>query len=188
MNLIEERKRINLWKQEIVTTKQELQTAENRLQAATTELADAKSARDVLQLVAKATQQRAHSKLAEVVSSCLSSVFDDPYEFHIEFAYSRGKTEATLRFSRRGLSVDPMTASGGGMIDVAAFALRIACIMLHRPKLSRVVVIDEGFKFVSAEYRDNIRQMLEEISEKLRIQIIQVTHIKELEVGNVITI
>ena len=146
----------------------------------------AQSAQQILQFVAQAVQQKVHDRISEVVSSCLSTVFDDPYKFKIVFERKRGKTEASLRFQRRGLDVDPLTASGGGMVDVAAFALRVACLMLHRPRLSRVVVIDEGFKFVSAQYRENVRKMLEGLAEDLDIQIIQVTHIEELETGKVI--
>jgi len=143
-------------------------------------------AQEILQLIAQAVQQKAHERISKVVSSCLSTVFDDPYEFKIQFERKRGRTEASLRFLRRGLDVDPLSASGGGMIDVAAFALRVACLMLHRPRLSRVVVIDEGFKFVSSQYRENVRSMLEGLAEDLGIQIVQVTHIEELETGKVI--
>lgn len=160
----------------------------SNLNKARQELADAQAAQETLQLITEAIQHQVHQKISEVVSSCLSTVFDDPYEFKIEFEKKYSKTEAHLRFIRRGLDVDPLTASGGGMVDVAAFALRVACIMLYHPKLSRVVVIDEGFKFVSEEYQDNVCQMLNELSDKLGIQIIQVTHIKKLETGKVITL
>lgn len=145
-------------------------------------------AQDLLQRVAQAVQQKAHERISAVVSSCLSAVFDDPYEFKIEFARKRGRTEAALRFTRRGLDVDPLTASGGGVVDVAAFALRVACLMLHRPRLSRIVVLDEPFKFVSAEYRDNVRAMLEGLCKDLGLQIIMVSHINELETGKIIEI
>lgn len=156
------------------------------LEASRAKLVATQNAQELLQLVSKAVQEQAHRQIAEVVSSCLRTVFDDPYEFAIKFEQKRGKTEASLRFVRRGLDVDPLTASGGGMIDVAAFALRVSCLMLHRPALSRVVVIDEGFKFVSAKYRDNVRLMLEGLAKDLGLQIVQVTHIKELETGKVI--
>jgi len=149
-------------------------------------IARTQEAQTILQLVAEAVQQKAHEKLAQVVSSCLSTVFEDPYRFKIQFERKRGKTEAHLRFLRRGLDVDPITASGGGAVDVAAFALRVACLMLHRPRLSKIVVLDEPFKFVSAQYRENIKAMLESLTDDLGIQIIMVTHIEELEAGKVI--
>jgi len=151
-------------------------------------LKTAQDAQEVLQLLAQAVQQQAHARISEVVSRCLTAVFDDPYEFKIVFERKRGRTEAILRFVRGDLDVDPLTASGGGMIDVAAFALRVACLMLARPRLSKVIVLDEPFKFVSAQYRGNVRSMLEQLSEEMEMQIIMVTHIEELETGNTIEI
>jgi DNA repair exonuclease SbcCD ATPase subunit len=144
------------------------------------------AAQEILQLVAQAVQQQAHEKLSAVVTKCLESVFDDPYEFKIEFERKRGRTEASLRFVRRELDADPLSSTGGGVVDVAAFALRVACLMLHRPRLSKVVILDEPFKFVSAQYREGVRSMLEELAGDLGIQIIMVSHIEELETGKII--
>ena len=188
MDLKSEKTELKQTLQRIKFTEGALEEERERLQLAEEKLLHAKQAQDVLQLLAQAVQQQAHKKISEVVSSCLSAVFDDPYEFKVVFERKRGRTEAHLRFLRRGLEVDPLTASGGGMIDVAAFALRVACLVLHRPKLSRVVVLDEPFKFVSSEYRDNVRGMLEGLSKRMNIQFILVTHIEELEIGKVITL
>lgn len=149
-------------------------------------VARTQDAQELLQLVAQAVQQRAHERVSTVVSSCLSTVFEDPYEFKILFERKRGRTEASLRFTRRGLDVDPLSASGGGVVDVAAFALRAACLMLHRPRLSKLIVLDEPFKFVSEEFHPNIRSMIEQLAEDLGLQIIFVTHIHELETGKII--
>lgn len=151
-------------------------------------LANSRQAQEVLQLLAQAVQQKAHERISHVVSSCLSAVFEDPYEFHIEFERKRGRTEASLRFRRRGLEVDPLTASGGGVVDVAAFALRIACLVMHRPRLSRILVLDEPMKYVSAEYRPAVREMLEQISSEMKVQIIMVTHAEDLATGKIINL
>lgn len=145
-------------------------------------------AQSILQGIAQSVQQLAHQKIAEIVSSCLSSVFDEPYEFKIYFEQKRGKTEARFRFIRGTLDVDPITASGGGVVDVAAFALRVACLLLHRPRLRRVIVLDEPFKFVSSQYRENVREMLESLANNMGLQIIMVTHDEALETGTVIEI
>jgi ABC-type Mn2+/Zn2+ transport system ATPase subunit len=144
-------------------------------------------AQEILQYLAQAVQQQAHQKISEVVSLCLSAVFgEDAYQFGIEFQRKRGKTEAVLKFKRGDLAADPLSATGGGVVDVAAFALRISCLMLHCPRLSRVVILDEPFKFVSVQYREKVRTMLEELAVDLKIQIIQVTHSEELTAGKVI--
>lgn len=146
-------------------------------------------AQAILQTIAQTIQQKAHERISEVVSHCLRAVFgEEAYTFKINFERKRGRTEAQLRFVRGDLEVDPITASGGGQIDVAAFALRIACLILHRPRLSQVVVLDEPFKFVSEDYQPNVRTMLEELSEKMGIQIIMVTHNSSYETGKIISL
>ena len=103
-----------------------LDTEHEQLKKALLKSKQAQDAQETLQHLAQAVQQQAHQKISEVVSFCLSAVFDDPYQFHIVFERKRGRTEAHLRFQRRGLDLDPLTASGGGAVDVAAFALRVA--------------------------------------------------------------
>lgn len=136
--------------------------------------------------MAQQVQQQVHRRIASVVSSCLAAVFEDPYEFKIHFEQKRGRTEARLTFLRDGLEVNPIESSGGGAVDVAAFALRAACLVLHRPRLRKVLLLDEPFKFVSGEYQPAIRSMLEQLSEELGLQIIMVTHNKEYETGKII--
>ena len=144
------------------------------------------TAQEILQQLAQAVQQRAHQKIAEVVTSCLEAVFEDPYSFHIEFERKRGKTEARLKFKRGGMTVDPLNSTGGGVVDVASFALRVACLILHRPRLSKVMVLDEPMKFVSEQYRPRVREMLERLSRDLDMQIVMVSHIEDLATGKII--
>ena len=151
--------------------------------AARKEAGEAKEARDFLSGLAKVVQQKAHERIASVVSSCMAAVFDDPYEFEIRFEQKRGRTEAKLIFRRDGLEVSPISGSGGGTVDVAAFALRAACLVLHRPRLRRILVLDEPFKFLSRDLRPRVRSMLEEMSKDLKLQIVMVTHDDDLKTG-----
>jgi len=148
----------------------------------------ADEAQQIVQLVAKTVQETAHDRIAGVVTRCLAAVFDEPYEFHVRFEQARGRTEARLVFSREGMEVNPIDASGGGVVDVAAFALRISCLMLTRPASRRVVILDEPFKFVSADRRDRVRAMLLGLAADLGVQFIVVTHIDELRCGRIIDI
>jgi len=147
---------------------------------------DCEEAQKIAQLVAQTVQQQAHARLAKVVSQCLSTVFDEPYEFKMIFEQKRGRTECRLVFVRNGLEVDPMSAAGGGVVDVASFALRLSCILLAKPPVRRLLVMDEPFKFLSEEYRGRIRTMLEQLSEELGVQFLMVTHIDQLKTGTVV--
>jgi len=158
------------------------------LGAANDHILAATEAQEMAQAVAQAVQQQAHDQIAKVVSQCLTAVFDEPYTFHIIFERKRGRTEAQLVFDRDGMTLDPMTATGGGVVDVAAFALRLSCLILHKPPLRRILILDEPFKYVSEEYRPRVRELLETLSEEMGVQFLMVTHIQELKTGTVLEI
>ena len=71
------------------------------------------------------------------------------------------------------------------MVDVAAFALRLSCLMLSTPKLRRILVLDEPFKFVSAEFIPRVHSLIEQLSTEMHVQIVMVTHIKGLQTGTI---
>jgi DNA repair exonuclease SbcCD ATPase subunit len=164
------------------------ETEEATLTLTRQKLSNREESRKVFQEVSKAVQEAAHARIASVVSKCLETVFDSPYEFHIKFETKRGRTEAQLVFLRDGIEVDPMSASGGGVVDVASFALRLACLSLSRPPLRKLLVLDEPFKFVSKDYRRQIRQLLETLADEMGFQFFFVTHIPDLQCGRIVTV
>jgi DNA repair exonuclease SbcCD ATPase subunit len=156
------------------------------LSSARVQLQDAAEGKGILQLISQQVQETVHQQIAGVVSKCLECVFEEPYEFRILFENKRGRTEARLTFLREGQEVEPLEASGGGVVDVASFALMVASILLSRPASRRLLVADEPFKGVSANNRPNVRAMLEMLSKELGFQFIMVTHSHELRCGKVI--
>lgn len=153
------------------------------------DLKAATKGQEIIQHVAQQIQQKAHAKIASVVSDCLKAVFDEPYRFKINFERKRGRTEARLTFERAGHELNPASGAGGGVIDVAAFALRLACLMLARPARRRLLVLDEPFKNVhSPIYRERVRLMLETLSEKMGVQIVMSTGIEEFQIGKVVVV
>ncbi len=144
------------------------------LEAGRSHLEAVGTARGIVQGVAQTVQQRAHGQIAAVVTRCLAAVFDDPYEFKIRFDRKRGKTEAVLAFERDGLILeDPLNEVGGGVVDVAALALRLACIMLSRPPRRRLLVLDEPFRNVrGVGNKRRMRRMLLRLAEDTGFQIV----------------
>lgn len=147
-------------------------------------------AQRLVQAVAEKVQSEAHAQIATVVTHCLRSVFrDSSYAFEIDFHRARGKTEARFRLVRGGVVIeDPLNEAGGGVIDVAAFALRVACLTLAVPRRRKLLVIDEPFRFVSKEYRSAVRELVEALARETGIQFLIVTHSSEYEIGKVIRI
>lgn len=158
---------------------------QERLTTCRARLTDVLEAQKVIQHVAQQVQSQAHRRIASLVSSCLSSVFgDDAYRLAVHFDRKRGRTEARLTFARGGREVDPTSAAGGGVCDVAAMGLRLSAVVLS--KVRRGLVLDEPFRFVSKGYRPQVRALLEALSRDLGVQVIMVTHSSELEIGKVV--
>ena len=134
----------------------------------------------LFQTAAKELQEKAHERISVIVTKCLQIVYQNDIEFTIQFERKRNKTEASLLFKKGEHVIDPMNASGGGLIDIASFALRLACLMLQRPVVRKTIVMDEPFRFVSTEYQDNIKTMMHYLQEKLNLQFIYVTHNEQL--------
>ncbi len=147
----------------------------------------AKRVRDLANDLARVVQQNVHSRISELVTKALASVFDEPYEFQIHFKRSRNSTVADIVLTRDGKEFD-VRAIGGGVIDVIAFALRCSAIALSRRKVRRVLFLDEPFRMLSSAYRARVKLLIERISEELNIQIIQITHHEDLKIGKVIRI
>ena len=137
-------------------------------------------AQAIIQKVAKDTQSQLEIHISDIVTMALETIFDDPYEFRIEFVVKRNKTECELIFEKDGVKIHPLSASGGGVIDTASFALRIALWTLQTPRSRNTIILDEPFKFLSKDLLPRASELLKELSEKLNLQFIIVTHLDEL--------
>lgn len=143
-------------------------------------------AQSLVQRIAGEMQNRVHRQISAVVSKCLSTVFSDPYTFLIRFVQRRGKTEAELIFERDGLEVDPMEC--GGVLDVASFGLRVACVLSSQPPLRRLIILDEPFRHLHPTLRPLAAELMMELARELDIQFVQVTLFDELLIGKVVRI
>ncbi|MBN2570521.1 MAG: hypothetical protein JXA68_00215 [Ignavibacteriales bacterium] len=133
-------------------------------------------AREIVWEVGLATQQQLQFHISDITTLALEAVFDDPYELLVEFVKRRNNAECDLLFSRDGDKIDPISASGGGAVDVASFALRIAAWSMQTPKTRNTIILDEPLRFLSADKQERASQMIKELSMKLGLQFIIVTH------------
>lgn len=158
-----------------------------RLEQATARVEAVRQAQLIVQEAAKRVQEEAHAQIGGLVSRCLKAVFgEEAYEFKIVFERKRGKTEAKLVFVRDGEEIDPTQAAGGGTVQIAAFALRLSCLILQTPPVRRLLVIDEGFSMLSKEYRPRLKVLLEALAEEMDLQLILVTHQSDMKLGTVV--
>ena len=126
-------------------------------------------------------QLAAQANIEELVTRGLRMIFDDTLSFHIVQTV-RGKT-AVVEFVVRttlGNSVietPVMDARGGGLAAVIGFLLRLVVMLMGQDtKAANLLVLDETFAHVSAEYLDTLGQFLREVVDRTGVQIVMVTH------------
>lgn len=152
---------------------------QDQIKTGTVEFEDIEAAQTTIQVIAKQTQSQVKVHIEDLVTRAMEAVFPDPYEFKVLFEMKSNKTQAKLLFTRDGMEVDPMESTGGGAVDIAAFALRIALWAIG--KSDSTLIFDEPFRFLSAGYQAKAGEMLKELSRLLGIQFIIVTHNTALE-------
>jgi len=149
---------------------------------------DIERARLIVQDQAKKTQNQLTYRISNLITICMESIFPDPYEFNLDFVIKRNKTEAEMNFIKGKDKFHPMTASGGGVVDLVSFILRPICWSLQNPKSRNTIIYDEPLKFLSKDLLEKANEMIQMLSEKLKLQMIIVTHLSELEGGKVFNV
>lgn len=188
-DLLQQRKKFDRLLTRYQYQKQTVKDEKKSLIEAQSHLENILTAQKIVQEAAEAIQASAHSQVASLVSRCLETVFgEDAYKFQINFLQKRGKTEAELVLVRNGKEIDPIEAAGGGICDIVAFALRLTCLVLSRPRKRKILILDEPFRFVSQQYRPAVRELLLSLARDFKIQMLIVTHNQEFRIGKVVEV
>lgn len=140
---------------------------------------NSRQAQALIHAVAQMTQSQLEYQLGELGTMAQAAIFPDPYRFGARFEISRKSgTVCQFYFERGGEQIDPLSAAGGGPVDVASWALRPAILPLTGAR--KTLWLDEPFRFLSREYQPRAAVMLREISHTLGLQIIMITHSPDL--------
>lgn len=139
----------------------------------------------IIQTVAQSTQSELEYHISELVTLALAGVFPDPPRLCVDFVMKRNKTEADIYFDRGDAEkIDPLSASGGGLVDIASFALRVSLWSMQHPRLRNTLILDEPLKFLNCpnrELQEKAVKMIKEIGERLNIQFIIVSLLPEFK-------
>ena len=138
-----------------------------------------------IRALAIACQTACQQKISNIVNRCLVEIDPDTkYTFKLIFEEKRNQTEARCVLVDGAGNETAPSSVGGGIQDILVFGLRLACLMLMRPAPSRVLVLDEPFRFISVEYRLPMLRLLEALCTDLGVQVIMVSHHREHMTGN----
>lgn len=126
-------------------------------------------------------QNAAQDKIEGIVTQGLQMIFDETLSFHI--IQSTKAKAASVEFVVRTtlpnsvVETGVLDARGGGLAAVIGFLLRLVVMLLDKgTREDNILVLDETFAMVSADYLEPLGQFLREIVDKTGVQIIMVTH------------
>lgn len=166
------------------------ENAEVRAAESQNRLAGTEAVYALVKATAIHNQTQCQTRISSIVTRCLEAVFpENRYTFTLVFEEKRNQTEARcILKDRDGNEFDPLTENGGGVVDIVTFGLRVACLMLTKPRPDKILILDEPFRFLSIQYREPVARFLEQLSRELGLQFIMVTHLSELSIGNQICV
>jgi DNA repair exonuclease SbcCD ATPase subunit len=134
----------------------------------------------LLQQTAQETQNQLRFHLEDIMQTGLELCFPDMYTACVRFENKRGKTECDIFLeNNEGCRINPITDNGGGVVDILSFSLRMACWAIS--STDNLIILDEPFKFLSIELRPLAGELLQTLSEKLKLQIIMITHDEDMK-------
>lgn len=140
---------------------------------------------DVLRMYAKIKEQALREKIDDVVTQGMRLIFGNTYTSKMEFKISRGQAvlipKIISEFQGEQIETPIEDSRGGGVANVASVIYQILVLSLYEPRQSKILIADEPFRNLSQEHLEAAGEFLKILSEKLNIQIVLVTHRKELE-------
>lgn len=149
-----------------------------------------KEAMTLLQTAADSMQKDIKNALTSLCTAALQDVFPEKKcSFGVEFVPNKATTNLEMFILEDEVRYDPLESRGHGIADVLCFALRVS-ILCMKSDARKIILLDEPFKQVSAEYRKRVINFVKEVSRRTGIQIIMVTHIEEFadHADNTITV
>lgn len=170
------RRRLDLILQQKKQVESKLNDRKERFHALEEEYKNNQDSLKVLVEIGKAFRIMSMGKIEELVESSLRGVFEREYGFKVKMEEKRGQVETSFNVKDNGVELDPAFCTGGGLVDVIAMSLRSVLWRLKKQKTAPVMILDEPFRMLSEGFLPNAAALIKELSRKLGVQFIIVTH------------
>jgi DNA repair exonuclease SbcCD ATPase subunit len=158
----------------------DLNTTTKSLQVCSSRLEICEEVLDFFTKIGKVTQDKIIHYFEDITSSMLRLVYGDEYSLKLSFVFRRDKNECDLAVYKGGVEVSLKDECGGGVVDIVSFAMRLAVWSLQSDKTMPIFILDEPFKYVSADKLTLVGRAISDLSKRLGLQVIMVSHSDEL--------
>lgn len=167
-----------------LATAQAAQANVTRLQTAVAEAAGAAQVDQQVALLFQTYSDAEHAqvvaRIEALVTKGIEAVFGPIYRFKVTATAERGQAVVTFSLvAPDGTEHSVLDAQGGGLASIIGFLLRVVVLVLRPGGGRRLLVLDETFGMVSAEYHDRLASFLRSMVDDLGIQVLLITHAPE---------
>lgn len=111
--------------------------------------------------------------LSDLVNTPLQALFPGNV-FDIEFTTKNNSSHAAITVEKGGSKQAPLDSAGGGLADVVALGLRLAVWSMG--KTANLLCLDEPAKNLDVVRSPIMTQLLKDISDQLKVQVLMSTH------------
>ncbi len=155
-----------------------LASCSDRLTAITAETDTLTKASLFLQTLSDQTRQQIVEKISSIVTDALQKVKDPNLEFKMILSTDRNQVDVDFIVFDKTTKheYDIINSCGGSIADIISFPLRVSLLLKWEPTLSRILILDEAAKFVSVTDQEPLGEFVRQVSERLNVQTIFVTH------------
>lgn len=153
-------------------------TFQDKLSVLTTNADVAVKASAFLQTLSDQTRQQIIDKISGIVTDALQKIKDPNLEFKMALTTERNQVDVSfyVKNTITGQEYDILDSCGGSIADIVTYPLKISLLLKWEPTLSRVLILDENFKYVSVADQEPLGEFVRQVSDKLSLQTILVTH------------
>lgn len=178
--------KINQLKGERKILRDQVKLAKKIIKDTEQSIEDHQEARRLISVASELAQTHFKKKVEKLVTLAIQAVFGQGLAFVLDIRKSRNKTECRPLVKEGEDLYEPRDDMGGGIIDVISIALRFVMWSLQTKKTIPFFLLDEPFKFVGkGDLLDRAGQFIVKLSNKLKAQILIITHEPQLaEIGN----
>ena len=140
-------------------------------------------AREIISTAGILAQDNTKKMFESLVTQALQAIFGEEYSFELESRFFRNQPEMEMFVLENGVRYSPKDEKGGAIIDVISFSARIVSWAIQEPKSQNILLLDEPFRCLHKDVLPFLARLMQDICDQLNLQIICITHEKELANG-----
>lgn len=122
------------------------------------------------------SEEQVLRKIQDFVSYGLSLVFGADYSFIANLGFEGKDLKVETYVVTKELQSDVVNAKGGGVAEVVSILLQLFFVFVSKGTLSQFIILDASLIHLSEKYWKNMSRLLQEISNKLNLQVLLLAH------------